>query len=392
MHPQLPGMSRFRVGLFVVLSVVAAVGSTGAVAQSGIGNDVFVVRGVQVDETAASAADARAAARASGQAEAARRLIDRLTRSVYRGQLGEIDAGTAELLVDSLEVANERRSDVRYLADLTVAFRPEAVRQFLRSAGVPFTEVRSRPVLVVPVLDRGGAYVLWEEPNPWRQAWQNHPTDIGLVPVVTPIGDLSDLSGLTAEQAVDADVGALGAMADRYGAGTSVVAIARISGDPDSASQQVDVTAIRVGRLDEEPIFLTIGRAPNEEPEVFLERVTGAVIEALDDDWKAANAVSFEESNRLHAAVPLSDIAGWIEVRRRLSGVPAVSQVRLLALTADTAEIEIDYFGDAVRLARALERFDLILEETGLPGQFEPGQTGLVFPPVPTHIVRLPGV
>ncbi|MBO6781978.1 MAG: DUF2066 domain-containing protein [Alphaproteobacteria bacterium] len=388
MHPRLSCARAARFGIFLLAAFLWGGSWSIAQAQTAAAQDVFVVRGVSVDETAESTAAARAAAHANGKTEAARRLFERLTRGIYRGQLGQIDAGTADFLVDSLEVANERRSDVRYLADLTVTFRPAAVRQFLQSAGIPFTEVRSRPVLIVPILDTGDRYVLWEDPNPWREAWRNHPSETGLVPVVTPLGDLSDLSGLSAEQAVDFDIGALGAMADRYGARTSVVAVARISGNPETG-QRADVSAIRVGRVDEDPIDLSVAQAEGEAADLFLERVTGAVIAALDDDWKAANAISFAESGRLHAAVPLGDLAGWIEVQRRLANVPAISTIRVLALTADTAEIELDFFGDTVRLASSLDRFDLVLEETGLAGANDPAN--VVFPPLPTHVIRLPG-
>jgi hypothetical protein len=61
--------------------------------------------------------------------------------------------------------------------------------------------------------------------------------------------------------------------------------------------------------------------------------------------------------------------------------------VRLLALTANSAEIEVDYFGDEDRLSRALDRFDLELQVSGFGTD---GTLGAgVAPAVPTHIVRL---
>ena len=182
------------------------------------------------------------------------------------------------------------------------------------------------------------------------------------------------------------------AMAGRYGAGSSVVALASITGEPD-APTQIDVTASRVGRLDEQPVVFTLSPVAEEPAEAFLQRAAATVVATLEDNWKELNAVRFGETNRIHAAVPVRDLAHWIEVRRRLGSIPSVSRVRLLALTPDTADIELDFFGEVTQLQRALDRFDFVLEDTGLvPDTQNPALPGAVpSPAVPAYVIRLPG-
>ena len=382
-------VSKFSVFLFPFFVFVWLAGSTGfgpAQAQQTALDDIFVVRDIPIDETAASASVARTAAIEKGQREAVERLLARLTRSAFRDSIGDLDPETIRFLIRALQIDDEKTSDIRYLAKLTVSFKPEAVRAYLRGAGIPFVEVRSRPVLVIPVIERNGSYALWENPNPWREAWERYKSVVGLVPVISPIGDLSDFAGLNAEQSVDADVGALSEISARYGAGSAMVAIASIDKTlPDVP--QVQILASRVGRHDETPLILTLQAAPEEVLDGLMDRAVIAVVGAVDDDWKVRNAVSFGEAGRLHAAVPLADLQGWIEVRWRLENVPSISRVRLLALTANSAEIEVDYFGDEDRLSRALDRFDLELQVSGFGTD---GTLGAgVAAAVPTHIVRL---
>lgn len=371
------------------LVLLAAAWATPVVAQQAGQNGVFVVGGVSVDETAASAQAAREEALTTGQILATERLLARLTRKENHASLPPVDIETARSLVKSLQIENERTSDVRYLADLVVSFKPDAVRNYLGGANISFTEVRSRPVLVVPVLSNGGRYVLWDEPNPWRVAWRDHPESSGLVPIVSPIGDLNDLTGLSAEQAVDADVEALGEATARYGAGSALVAVATIDGrNPGTLS--IEVTATRVGRFDNAPLLISLQGEGGETQESFLRRSVGAVISALDEDWKLSNTVSFGEAGRMLVAVPISGLSSWIETRRRLAGVPSVSDVFINALTASSAEIEIDYRGDVQQLVRALDRFDLILEPVGVENTGSLGQTvNPDGPALPTHILRL---
>ncbi|CAN0519618.1 unnamed protein product, partial [Laminaria digitata] len=162
--------SLFAVFAMLWISVVPSAVS----AQQVTSEEVFVVREISVDETAESTSAARMQALAKGQITAAQRLMDRLTRPLDRSALAPLDAETVRTLVASFQIDNEKTSNVRYLADMTVSFKPAAVRRFLQTFGVPFAEVRSRPVLIVPALARETGYILWEEPNPWREAWQNH--------------------------------------------------------------------------------------------------------------------------------------------------------------------------------------------------------------------------
>ena len=86
--------------------------------------DVYTVRGVPVDATAASVAEARDLAIAQGQLAAAQLLFERLTLPEDRFLAPDIDEGTASLLVAGFEVADERQSSDRYLATMTVSFDP----------------------------------------------------------------------------------------------------------------------------------------------------------------------------------------------------------------------------------------------------------------------------
>lgn len=359
-------------------------------AQQATTDDAFVIRNISVDESAASTAAARAQALENGQLMAAQQLVERLTRPLDRSALAPLDAETVRPLVASFQIDDEKTSSVRYLANMTVSFKPEAVRSYFRSLGVPFADVGSRPVLIVPVLEQGAGYILWEDPNPWREAWQDHPADDGLVPVVSPVGDLADITGLTAEQAVDADFAALGDAAARYGAGSTMVAIAALD-QATPGGESIDITATRMGRSDTQPLLISLQNQAGEPLDKFLAHAVSNVIDALNSEWKSENIFTPGQAGRLRAAVLISDLGSWIDIQRRLAGAPNVSAVHILALTASSAEIEIDYRGDQVRLERALLRADLVLEPAGFDDQVADPNLAPVGSVVPTHVLRRAG-
>jgi hypothetical protein len=382
--------SLFLAMWLLAAGTVSVVGSSTLSAQQSALEDIFVVRDVALDETAQTAAAARARALAKGQLQAFTQLEARLTRSVHRGLAANVDPATLRFLVDAIQIDGEKTSDVRYLANLTVTFKPDAVRNLFRQSGVPFAELRSRPLTVVPVLATPVRYLLWDDPNPWREAWRNHPEGAGLVPMLAPIGDLEDLSGLTVDQAVDGDPDVLARFSERYGARGVVVTIANMF-ETEPGILRSDIVSVPVGLPEMSPFSISvIGQEAEDERRVFA-RAVGEVREIIEDEWKAASALAAGDIAQLRAAVPIADLKNWIDIRARITRVPAVTHIQVVALTANAAEIVISHRGDEARLTRAFERFDLILEANGLgedaprpPGNLQTGLRALV-----THVVRL---
>ncbi|MBO22729.1 MAG: hypothetical protein CMM26_10235 [Rhodospirillaceae bacterium] len=387
--------ARQKTALVLLLWLLGAVGlsvisvSTVAAQKSAL-EDIFVVRDVILDERAETAAAARTQALAKGQREAFRRLEARLIRSVHRGLAESVDADTLRFLVDAIQIDDEKTSNVRYLANLTVEFKPDAVRNLFRFLGVPFAELRSRPLTVAPVLARVDRYILWDDPNPWREAWRNDPEGAGLVPMLAPIGDLSDLAGLSVDQAVAGEPEALAQLAARYGARGVLVAIANVF-ETEPGILRTDVVTVPVGLPEMAPFSISVVGIDGDGEAGLFARAVGEIREVVEDEWKAANAITSSEISRVRAAVPISDLKNWVDVRVRIALVPAVTNVQVVALTATAAEVEIDHRGDLTRLIRSFERFDLILEETGLGPGTTPG-TGQPSAETPlTHVIRLAG-
>ena len=84
---------------------------------------------VKVDATADSAAAARELARIDGQRRALGLVVDRLSGSSDNPKLAKLDDKAITDMVESFEVANERMSAVRYLADYNFHFRWDRVER-----------------------------------------------------------------------------------------------------------------------------------------------------------------------------------------------------------------------------------------------------------------------
>src|SRR5262249_43641128 len=148
-------------------------------------------------------------------------------------------------MVDNFEVANEHMSAVRYLADYTFHFRPARVRRLMQEAGIaigdssPVADVAAgnssagipnenatggRPAVMLPVYKDGAAPVLWDDPNPWRDAWAERPARPGATRLIVPLGGAAELTVIDAPQAIAGEAEALGKIAAENGGGDAIVA------------------------------------------------------------------------------------------------------------------------------------------------------------------------
>jgi hypothetical protein len=353
-------MFRFAHRLRRAAMALALVGAVAVWAAPAAAN-VFTVTEISVDETANTAAAARGAAFRRGQRKALTTLLQRLTLRADHARLPSVERERLDFMVQALEVADEKTSDVRYLANMTITFKPQEIRRLLREAGIPFAESTSKPVLVLPVLRQGDRLVLWDDPNRWREAWAQLPQVGDLVPLIVPVGDLSDIADVDAMQAAEGDPLPLSAIASRYRAGDVLVAVATLS--ETAISTRIDIAASRIGAPTQTPILLNFETSdPATIPSVLFDAATG-VAAAVENLWKETNIIEFDRPGRMLLAVPLASLQQWISVERRLNGIATISSVTLISLTRDSAEVEITHFGDETQLAATLAQQDLALEQ-----------------------------
>ena len=328
--------------------------------------NVFEVIDVAVDVTAETAAQAREKAMADGQARAFRQLLERLTLRIEHGGLPELSALETAGYVSDFSVADEKTSDVRYLAKVTFRFKPDQVRGLLNDYGFSFAETVSKLVMVLPVFQSAGALILWDDPNPWRDAWASRPKKQGLVPTLLPLGDLADMASIGAEQAMDGDRQRLNAIAGRYGASDTLVVFGVLRVDAVKARRVLDVYSTRYGKqLKEQTEVVSFAQEKDETIEGLLSRAAEEMTFIVEDNWKRDNILQFERAGLISAVVPISGLRDWLLVRSRLGRVAVIRRTEMVLLSQGEVRVNLHFIGGTGQLALALEQADLKLSNEG---------------------------
>src|SRR5579862_2598430 len=123
------------VQLAALTAALLALAVSAAAAQHAAPFDIYAIP-VHVDQTAASAIAARDAARIEGERHAYRLMLSRLTLAANAARLPPPNDSALNDLIQGFEVANERRSNVRYIADYTYHFRADGIHDLLRQAHI----------------------------------------------------------------------------------------------------------------------------------------------------------------------------------------------------------------------------------------------------------------
>ena len=355
---------RTRTVFYVVSFILVTAFSGNAQAAA---NSVFTIEGVTVDITADSAAAAREQAFAQAQNTAFRQLADRLLSDDQLNYFQMPEPSVISTMVKDYEITQEQLSKVRYIGTYTFRFQSDAVRNYLGSRGFAYTDVSSKPVLVLPFYQRGAQTVLWGDDNPWMKAWANTQTFEGLVPVIIPIGDVQDVSDIGDAEALTYTPDNLADMTQRYHAGETIimVAIPEWTGGTHEDSQLPDKLTVMVYRTDHgSPEFanrLTITKDTLDgAADVFAAAVTQSR-KNLQQAWKSQTMTSAAQSNMVKVRVKFDTMKEWIETQKKLRRVQGVNDMKLLSLTQNEANVELQFQGTEDRLRLALAQADMTL-------------------------------
>ena len=337
----------------------------------------YEVRGVAVDVTAETAAAARQQALNEGQQKAMTILLERMTLKSDYARLPGLSPEEITEYIQDFSIAEEKSSSVRYLARLNYRFRPGEVRDLLRAFNIPFAETPSKSVLVLPVLRRAGALLLWDDPNPWRAAWQQRSSQVSLVPTILPLGDLADVAAIGVDQVVSGDQQRLRAMAKRYDAGSVAVAFASIRHDPARSLWVLDVTLTRYNlTIDPQTTVVTYVSEFGETAESLLSRAAGQVTQLIEDNWKRDNLLQSARQEAIAVRVPITGLRQWIELKKQIGQVAVVRETELVQLSRAEAQVILHYIGDIGQLIIALEQADMALRGQGDFWTLEPLRGG----------------
>ncbi len=324
--------------------------------------DLFVVPGVIVSVAANSSVEAKSLAETMAKEQAFRRLAERLVVPEDQAAIPAVTVAQIEPTIAAIRVLDEVATGTTFDGRFTIRFEPAATRRLLQDLGLRYTEVQSRPYVIVPVYQSEGGTELWEGVNPWLSAWESFGgLDDTLVPIDVPLGDLQDVVAIDAERALAGDSRGLADLAANYDGVGTVVADAQVSGNPWVGGAGMVIAVKSYGEPLGQPFSITLAQTQDEKPEAFFERGVIAVGQGLEAAWKSANAIQFTEASSLRVRALAQALQDWLLIRKNLEMEPLVSNLKVISLRRGEVILDMSHRGSTEQLQRALAQRGLTL-------------------------------
>lgn len=280
--------------------------------------DPFTVAKVPVDGRGNSAIEAQTQAIQAGYIRAANTLFDRLTleserqnaeyREGWIGGLPELTPAIVGPLIRGQSIENERRSNRQYLGDVTIAFNPSAVQQFLRRAELTMVSSQARERLVIPT-GVSPSSPLMGEINSGRFAH-------ALVPLKTASQADADQFYVNPSEAVLNDI------ARRNNVGTIMLISEGNSG-------RLSVREISLDGQGDQNYVVSGGMS--------------ALSAQLDRQWKATSAVPSSSATSATVSVLYNSLADWQYLQQAINTSAQIRDARLDAISKDGALMSLTY-------------------------------------------------
>ncbi len=247
--------------------------------------------------------------------------------------------------VTGYSIGSEKLSTFRYRADISVNYEKESINKLLNESNISFFNKRGPKTLILPVLKWGNRITLWDDPNPWFDAWLNIPIDSNFTPIITPYGEVEDLILISASEAILGNKERLKLIANRYKVDEVMILIAKIT-NTSEGKLALEINGYR-GLNKEKLFFPVFVSKKNEKIEAFLLRAAEQIGQINDDLWVNKNLEKILNEVRVKLRIYFSSLDEWNNIKKNIIKTKMIKNYMITNLASKNASVQITVaYGD----------------------------------------------
>ena len=327
----------------------------------------FGVKNVSIDQLADTASEARQLGTRAAAETAFAVVLERLLNDPEKISqfLGRHDL---DQFSDFIHISEENSLDGRYIALLDFCFDANRLRASFRKDGLQWTELRSPPILVIPVWQGPDGVRAWQRNNSWLSGWREAvETSNGLVNFVLLEPTIINERSLRAEDLARANPVTLSYAATLAEAEQTMLVVAHLDYDGSTPVLTVDgqlfsrdgdlITTL--AKMVDLPVSSDlVGQLAVARSQILLE---------MQASWYAANAISGSDIQKMTLILPIKSLEEWaarLEVFDQIAVFNGY-QVRKLDVTSGVVTVNAEGTMAAVKNALLAHELSLVTTEDG---------------------------
>ena len=327
----------------------------------------FGVNNVSIDQLADTASEARQLGTRAAAETAFAVVLERLLNDPEKiSQF--LDRHDLDQFSDFVHITEENSLEGRYIALLDFCFDADRLRASFRKDGLRWTELRSPPILVVPVWQGPDGARAWQSDNSWLSGWREAvETPNGLVNFVLLEPTIINERSLRAEDLARANPVTLSLATTLAEAEQTMLVIARLDYDGSSPVLTVD------GQLFSRDGELITTLAKMVDLPVSSDLVgqlavaRSQILQEMQASWYAANAISGNDTQKMTLILPINSLEEWASRLAVFDQIAVFNgfRVRKLNLTSGVVTVNVEGTIAAVKNALLAQGLSLVTTEDG---------------------------
>ena len=327
----------------------------------------FGVNNVSIDQLADTASEARQLGTRAAAETAFAVVLERLLNDPEKiSQF--LDRHDLDQFSDFVHITEENSLEGRYIALLDFCFDADRLRASFRKDGLRWTELRSPPILVVPVWQGPDGARAWQSDNSWLSGWREAvETSNGLVNFVLLEPTIINERSLRAEDLARANPVTLSLATTLAEAEQTMLVIARLDYDGSSPVLTVDGQLFsRDGKLIT-TLAKMVDLPVSSDLVGQLAVARSQILQEMQASWYAANAISGNDTQKMTLILPINSLEEWASRLTVFDQIAVFNgyRVRKLDLTSGVVTVNVEGTIAAVKNALLAKGLSLVKTEDG---------------------------
>lgn len=360
--------------LWLFLLSTTALAQNNAKPVEAMSADIYSIDNIVVDSDGKDSDEARSKALAQGQLDAFRQLVTKRNPAKAQEIINNTSALQINQMVSGFEVLEEKITPNHYHAVLRYNFAPQNMRPLLAVPETPplpkvadtlANAIKSKAVLILPVMKEGDTQKLWQDDNKWRNIWYEAALESGKGLTVVPLGDLNDRVDVNDTNVDNATAQSLARMYGRYGVGEIYVlyAVYNKKADP-KPTLEVTIKKLLPDKPESNRLDYIIRSTENLD--TLMARAANDIADQLYKQQTIdPNKIEYDRLKEINARVNAADIHEWEDLRKRLLTHGNIVGIKLTSISFYETSMTITFRGTPDMLGKTLVASGLRVMQDG---------------------------
>ncbi len=322
-------------------------------------SDIFTEKNISINSQGKSAKEAKEAAVLSGEKEAFKKIILKLSSQTNPNALPKISDNELSDMVQAFEIKQERISRTSYSAILDISFNQSIFTRFLQNNGISFAaNNNTKSILLLPILYQNGAQNISLSTSPWNAAWISYIKDSdGSENFIIARGDNEDISYMDFSNEYPLTVNneqKLKLLLEKYRAYKILLIEAKF----ESANKHIEISTKQIfPYTDDDALIENFDSA--ELSDIFLKKIVSETATSLRNKKETSAPI---ELSKISLIVPFSGLQEWSALSKKLRTISFISKIDQKQITVSSASLDIYYSGSIEELKSHLSENGLAIE------------------------------